>query len=194
MIRATPILVTPPAFEPLTLEDAKRHARIDGDDGNRTLIGFIAAAREAAEDYLGRGLITQTWRFELDAWASTIELPMAAPLQSVTGITYVDVNGATQTLSSAVYTVDTSSWPGRVLLTNTQTWPTLGPGLQAKVKITYIVGYTTRDLIPEAIKQGLRAYVAALDADRDGLAGGDLAMQAARLCWRDRVFCIGPGA
>lgn len=75
------VLVTGPTLEPITLPEAKLQARITGDDSNGVLLGYIKAARNAAEDALGRGLLTQTWRLDLSEWTDEIFLPMAAPLQ-----------------------------------------------------------------------------------------------------------------
>jgi uncharacterized phiE125 gp8 family phage protein len=41
----TAVLVTPPAVEPVTLAEAKLHARVDGASEDQRILGLIRAAR-----------------------------------------------------------------------------------------------------------------------------------------------------
>lgn len=187
-------IVTEPTEEPLTVDAAKRHARITNDDEDALIQSYIKAGRQAAEEYLGRGLLTQTWKFTLEEFAETIWLPMAAPLQSVTSIKYYDIAGVLQTLSPTVYIVETVSRPGKIMRGVSQAWPGLQGGrMGGRVEITYIVGWTAKDQIPERIRQGIRSYVGYLDSDREGLdVDAGKALAAAQACWTDRVFWKAP--
>lgn len=182
-----------PAREPITVADAALHARITQLEGESSLDGFIRAARDECEAYMNRGLFTQTWKLELSDFARVMPLPMAAPLQSVTTVQYYDVNGTLQTLSSTFYTVNTTARPGRVERAADQAWPSLqADKAGARVVITYVVGWTDPELIPERIRQGIRQYVAYLDLDREGLENAEVARQAAYRCWSDQVAWIEP--
>ena len=127
-------LVTPPQYEPVSLDEAKDHLRVTASDDDVRITGYITAARKWVENYLGRALITQTWDKWLNQFPSSypytalyiepetyhsedniIEI-QKAPLQSVTSITYTDENGVDQTLSTSIYTVDTDT-VGFILLT-----------------------------------------------------------------------------
>ncbi len=195
-------LVTAPAIEPISLEDAKQHARITDYNSDALLTSYIQTAREAAQDCLGRGILTQTWKIVLDAFANVIQLPMAAPLQNDAGATpstavtvqYYDTDGTLQTLATTVYDVDTVSRPGRVVLKPGQSWPSVQSERRAgAVVITYVVGWTSADEVPERIKQGIRQYVAFLDFDREGAEVRALeALQAAERCWSDRIHWSAP--
>ncbi len=181
-------LVTGPAVEPVTLAEVKAQARIADTNSDTVLALYIQAAREAAERYMNRGLYTQTWKLVLDRFYEEIQLPRAAPLQSVTSITYYDTDAVSQTLSSTIYTVDTVSRPGRVVRASDQSWPALqSDRLAGKVTITYVIGWTSTALIPERIKQGIRLYVTGLDRDRDGSGAGETSRKAAQSCWDDQV-------
>ena len=184
-----------PASEPLTLSEAKLQIRTpSGQTADDALLySYIRTARETAEDYMARGLFTQTWQLNLGGFYTTMLLPMAAPLQSVTTVQYYDTTGTLQTLSSTIYDVDTISRPGRITLAANQAWP----GLQSdkrvgRVIVTYVVGWTTIDLIPERIKQGIRFYLGYLTHDREGLDDGQRAVKNAQACWSDRVRWIEP--
>ena len=190
-------LTTAPTEEPVTLNDLKLHARISGTDSDDLLDFYRIAAREAAEAFMGRGILTQTWTLLLDAFADVISLPMAAPLQTVTWVKYYDENGTQQTLATSVYDTDTVSRPGRVVLKVDQSWPgTQSSRRNGIVEIKYIVGWTSPDLVPERIKHGIRQYATYLDLDRDGLdVRAAEAKQTAERCWDDKIYwnppCLG---
>ena len=193
-------LVTAPTDEPITLAEAKAQARITDDHSNGLLRSYIQTAREAAEQILGRGLLTQTWRQERADFADVMWLPMAAPLQNDAGaspstapiVEYYDTDGTLQTLATSVYDVDTVSRPGRIVRAAGQSWPAVQCDRQAgRVRITYVVGWISPAEVPEQIKQGIRSYVTALDADRDGMhERAEEARFAAERCWMDRVYHI----
>lgn len=140
---AHPIIVaTAPASEPISLGEAKVHARVDHSDEDDLINSAISAAREYVEDYIRRKLITQTLRMKIDwTFPGVIELPFP-PVQSVTAaaFTYVDTNGDTTQVDTDVYTVDTQSQPGLVFEAYNQTWPTVRIQRQA-VSIDWIAGY-----------------------------------------------------
>lgn len=186
-------LVTAPTIEPVSLAEVKAQARIFDTNSDGVLASYIATAREEAEQYMGRGILTQTWKLVLDAFANVIPLPMASPLQSVTTVQYYDATGTLQTLATTYYGVDTVSRPGRVVLKPEQSWPTVQSDRRdGLVIITYVVGWTSAVLVPERIKQGIKQYVTFLEMDRDGLGGYD-AKQAAERCWSDRISWTAPG-
>lgn len=147
-----------PAIEPLSIEDAKTHLRVTSGDDDVYISSLITAARKHVENYTGRALITQTWDLYVDQFpygSNSIVIPKA-PLQSVSAITYVDTAGATQTLSSTVYTADADSEPGRVYLAYNQTWPDIRTQQKA-VKVRFVAGYgTDAEDVPTPIVQAIR--------------------------------------
>jgi uncharacterized phiE125 gp8 family phage protein len=187
-----------PAVPAVTLREMKDHARITQTQGDATLQRYINAATDAAEQYMNRGLVTQTWTLTLRWFADVMYLPMAAPLQNGVStapvVQYYDTAGVLQTLATTYYDVDTVSRPGRILRKANISWPALQSGkLGGRVVITYVVGWTDPALIPEKIKQGIRIYVSWLDADRDGMdPNGERGRQAAESCWSDQVYAIEP--
>jgi uncharacterized phiE125 gp8 family phage protein len=183
-----------PILLPIDLADAKLHLRMTQDTDDAAIQRYIKVATQTAEDYLSRGLLTQTWKLVLADFLTVMYLPMAAPLQSVTTVKYYDTAGTLQTLNNTVYDVDLVSRPGRIALAFGQAWPaTVSAKRTGRVEITYVVGWTTAVAVPERIKQGIRMYVAYLSLDREGLEmGGEQARHAAEACWDDRVRYIEP--
>lgn len=85
-----------------------------------------------------------------------IKLPKGR-VQSVTSVKYFDTAGVEQTVDPSVYSVDTASTPGRVLLAPNQSWP----GFQHRwdaVKVRYVVGWSAEEM-PPALKQALLLLV-----------------------------------
>lgn len=187
-------LYTAPILQAVSIEEAKSHLRITDNASDLSVSQFVSAATEEAEQYLGRGLLTQTWKANFEGFANDLPLPMAAPLQSVTSVTYYDENGTQQTLASSVYDVDTQARPGAVRLKSGQSWPSLQSDRRGwRVQVTYVVGWTSAASVPERIKQGIRQFVAYLELDRDGMEPQALAArQAAERLWSDRVTWTPP--
>ena len=147
-----------PTSEPVTLTEAKAHCRIDTTADDTLVSSLITAARLWCESRLGQQIMPATYRCKIDAFTShVVELPYP-PLTAVSSITYVDSSGSTQTLSSAMYTTDTDSKPGRVFSVYAETWPTTRDQLQA-ITITYTAGYASESVVPQPIKQAILLLV-----------------------------------
>lgn len=161
--------MTAPALEPVSLADAKLHLRVDVADDDALIDQLIRAAREHAETFTHRALITSTWDLKLDAFPcdGVIWLPKP-PLVSVTSITYVDTAGVSQTWSSALYTVDAPSGPmarhGRVVPVYAEVFPSTRSVVNA-VTVRYVAGYgataaLAAPLVPASVKAAIKILVA----------------------------------
>jgi len=161
-----------PGEEPLTLKQAKDHLRVELDekDEDDLIRGLMRAATNAAEAFLRRQLITATYELYLDAFPKQIDIPRP-PLQSVTSIKYTDTDGDEQTLDTGVYTVDTKSMVGRVVLAYNQSWPSTRAQIQA-VKVTYVAGYGERTAVEPDIVAGLKLHIGHLFEHREDVVLG----------------------
>jgi len=111
---------------------------------------LITSARMQAEQMLHRYIVTQTVDLYLDCFPKEwINLP---PLQSVTSITYADVNGDEQTLQANQYQVDSISKPAGIAPAYGLSWPATRAQANA-VKIRFIAGYGAASAVPACIKQ-----------------------------------------
>jgi uncharacterized phiE125 gp8 family phage protein len=134
-------LVTGPATEPLALAEVRVRLRISHTDDDDDLDLAILRAREDAETRLGRALITQTWRLNLDCFPATGELELPRPpLQSVSSVKYIDEDGDLQTLATSEYVVDTSGEKGRLYLAWEKSWPSIRIEPNA-VRVEFVAGY-----------------------------------------------------
>jgi len=160
---------TEPVNEPVSLQEAKDHLRVDIDADNSYIQGLIQTARMMAEEITRRALITQTWRLLLDDFplGDTIELPMP-PLQSVTSLTYTDKDGSESTFAVANYEVDTDKEPGEIVLAYGGSWP--GDTLQvtSPIEIEYVAGYGDQGTsVPEPVRQAILLIVGDLYENRE---------------------------
>lgn len=161
-----------PSVEPLTVDEVRSHIRDYDTVDNAQLTGFIESARHYIESFLGRQLITATYKLYLDAFPSEIELPMP-PLQSVTSIQYIDTEGAEQTLAASVYQYDTDSQPGRIKLDYAQSWPSTRGGDYDTVTVTFVAGYGDAATdVPPSILQAMRLLVASYAEMREEIVVG----------------------
>ena len=147
---------TAPAEEPITVAQAKAHARIDGSGEDPEITAKIIEARTMVEGIIGRPLVTRSFRLRRCGFpAGRYFLLPSARASAVSSITYVDSNGSTQTLASNQYTLDADSIPGVVRLANGVTsWPaTLATEdlLQPTVTVVYAAGWASAAALPASL-------------------------------------------
>jgi len=156
-------LVTAPAPEPLTTDQAKLHLRVDSDDENTLIDTLIVTARQWVETFTHRALMTQTWDLKLDAFpCGPIVLPMA-PAISITSITYVDTGGSSQTWSSAEYQTDIPTGPmaqrARIQPAYGYSYPLTRDQMNA-VTVRFVAGYgATVQTIPDIFIAAMKLLV-----------------------------------
>jgi uncharacterized phiE125 gp8 family phage protein len=148
-------VIIPPAAV-LTLEQLRRHCKIDPPDSaneaDDDLEAALAAAHAYAQHYCGVSIGSQTLELALDEFPNGgIQLPQG-PVTSVTSVTYVDTTGDTQTVSSGAYSLDDYSNPPWLLPAAGTDWPATYAAANA-VKVRYVAGAATID---GAVAQALR--------------------------------------
>jgi hypothetical protein len=58
--------IMPPMIEPISLDEAKQHLRVDIDAEDDLILSIISAARSRAEGYTGLSLMPQKWMYAMD--------------------------------------------------------------------------------------------------------------------------------
>ena len=159
------VLITPPATEPVTLAETKAHLRVEHSADDAVITTLISAARQWAEVYLRRALITQTWQLSLNSLPERLELPKA-PLQSITHVKTFDAADVASVVSASVYQADTATTPGALVLRTGAVWPDAGRNTN-RYEVHYVAGYgTAASSVPAPIRQGLLQHIAALYENR----------------------------
>lgn len=171
-------VITAPSGEPISLDQAKAHLRVDTADQDDLIEALITAARERVEDETGRALITQTLEIALDYFveppdlrfvtlpyltpAKAILLPRP-PLIALKRISYYDRDGNVVLLHDEVgsptvisdLVVDTYSVPGRLVPASGGNWPSVQDRANA-VTIRYTAGYgADGESVPMPIRQAM---------------------------------------
>lgn len=131
---------SPVLGEVMTLEQAKKHLRVDFTDDDEDIEAYLMASRAHVEGFLKQSLLAATWQYRIDhCWPREIRLPVG-PIRTTTGLSiqYVDADGATQTLAITEYQVSLGitcvirpAW--------SKSWPTLRPIMDA-ITVTFKAG------------------------------------------------------
>jgi len=178
-------LITPPAGEPVSLQEAKAHLRVDFDDDDGLIQTLIAAARQAAETITNRQLMSARWKLVMDSFpgpslmgvpaGQPFSLPGHAilihksPVLNVVSINYLDMAGVLQSMPASNYTVDAACEPARITPVFGQIWPIALPQIGA-VSVTFDAGYGAAASVPEGIKSWIKLRVGSLYAHREEVA------------------------
>ena len=173
----TPLLLSGPACEPVSLDEAKAWLKIDSAAGDDVLGALITSARVAVEAATRRMLITQTWRILLDAWprSRVISIPLA-PFASLAAINLYDVADAAQPLSASLYTL--TALPERAQINLAAILPVPGR-IAAGIGIDVVAGYgATPGDVPRPLRQAMLHLVARGHENR-GDAQSDIARMPA---------------
>lgn len=154
-------LITPPVTEPLTLAEAKLALRVDGSEEDGYIVSLIKAARQTAEEYLRRSLVTQTWQLQYDQYLpECIELPKG-PVKSISQVKIISQDWSETIVSSNNYYLNA----GRDKLV----FKALPMGLI--IQIQYVAGYGDGTDVPYQIKQGMLSHIVSMYESREGLDG-----------------------
>jgi hypothetical protein len=186
------MLLTPPAVEPVGLNEAKAYLGVLDSAEDNLISNLITAARQAVEQYCGRVLINQSWRLTLDTWPQeaivngglrddgallaanhrlgggvvAIQLPKP-PLQAVLAIRVYSAAGPAATIPVSNYVVDGAATPGRVVMTSGASLPVIGQTARG-LEIDFTAGYgATANDVPAVLRQAVLQAVKALYG-RDG--------------------------
>lgn len=163
---------------PVTLAEAKTHLRVDHSDEDALISSLIAAATSHVEGragYTGRALVSQVWDYSLASFPQEgfINIPLP-PLMEVISVTYLDKDGATQTLGIDYYEVNTFTQPARIHLAYGKSWPETYEAWNA-VTIRFRAGYAPTDSdsptdmasgVPESIKAAILLIIGDLYHNR----------------------------
>lgn len=195
--------VTPAAAEPVTLAEAKNHARIDESLDDSLVDLMIEAARELVQRFLDRQLITAELEMTLDRFpggglnfggilhgqTGTILLPRS-PLQTLNSITFVDVSGSTDTFDLADVIVDSNSEPARLTPTSDTVWPVTELEINSVI-VNYDAGYGLAQAdVPGTIRLAILMLVADMYEHRESQSEIKITENKAvtNMLWSQRVF------
>jgi uncharacterized phiE125 gp8 family phage protein len=183
------VLSDAPAEEPVSLEEAKQHLRVEIETDDALITSLIMAAREHVEMFTRRQLVTATWVWTLDGFLGQVVRLPKPPLQAITTVAYLDGAGTPQTLDASLYHVNAAVQPGVLTPAFGRSWPTTREASDA-VTITYVAGYGAAAAVPATLKAAIVLLVGDLYEHRE--ARSEMRLEdnptVLRLLWGVRVL------
>lgn len=159
-------IITPPATEPMTLDEAKHYLRISGTDDDTLIPGWIIQARKYCEGYQKRKYITQTLEGYLNNFPSgSIDIRHCGPVQAITSIIYTNSEGVAHTVDPADYSLDNISFTNKIDLAYGKLWPSVTLKPANGVKVTMVCGYGAASAVPETVKIAMALHMKVLHDD-----------------------------
>lgn len=159
-------LVTGPSAPPISRDDAKRDARVEGQDNDDLISDLIDRATALIDGPHGIGIcmVSQQWRLTLDCFPPVIRIPLG-PVISVDTVTYVDGDGVTQTWDAANYRVNNAGDLVTIEPAYGVSWPSTR-AISGAVAVTFTSGYLNTAVSPPSgvIPADLRGAVSMLVA------------------------------
>jgi uncharacterized phiE125 gp8 family phage protein len=166
--------LTPSTVLAVEVDDLKDHLRISSTDDDIVLRGYILSATKQAENKMKRQCCTAQFKFALPEFSIAMEIPRPPLKTTSVSIEYLDVDGATQTLASSLYDVDTYQEPAVIRFNYGATYPETYP-VENAVRISFVSGYeksTVDNLptVPEDIKLWIMLRAGDMYEHRESIA------------------------
>jgi hypothetical protein len=165
-------VVSGPAAEVVSVEDAKLYTKIDASADDALVSLFAASAREYCETWTRRAFTTQTLEASYRGWpwcGAPLILPRP-PLQQVSKVEYIDTDGVRRELSSSAYVVTAPAGPrashGTLDIARGVSLPALG-AVERPVIVTLIAGYgDAAEDVPEGLRSAVLVHLCDLHMNR----------------------------
>jgi uncharacterized phiE125 gp8 family phage protein len=152
MIRPDTLRVlTPPASEPISLEEAKRQIGLMEDqvEHDDLLAGQIATARRLVEQRLGIAILATEYRATWRSAPAILRLP-APPLLTGSAYSLTVTSDGEELAEGDDYEIDLDAVPAEI---------ELSAGAGTKVVVTYWAGVEPGDAIDPLLRSAMLAYV-----------------------------------
>jgi uncharacterized phiE125 gp8 family phage protein len=155
-------LVTPPTDRAVSLNEARRHLRIEDTDQDDLIVAYIEAAEQSLS-YIGRALKPATYALDIYGIGRRhIELPMP-PIRAISSVSTVGSAGTLAVLDSSAYTV-IPYIGGKIVIDFGSSPPAFTSG-SIWATIQYTAGY---DVVPSALRAAILLIVSTLYENHSG--------------------------
>lgn len=160
----------------LTTAELKSHMRVFNSTEDAIVAGFGRAAEQWVSRRLSRSLVTETWLQLFPAFPSAGVLRLSRPpLREVVAVTYIDIDGVEQTLSTDQYVVVKDDLEARIERARGATWPATAT-MSAAVTVEFTAGYGNPSDVPEPIRHACLLMAAHLYDNRAATSDKALSM------------------
>jgi len=164
-------LTLAPDTEPVNIDQASEHLRVDSSDDIATIEELISVAREYVDSVTGRVSSVSGWRLIASAWSDLFDPSQTdvfslyrTPLRSVESIRYYAPAATTLTvLSASNYRAITTMEPGAIQIHGDL--PAVDTRPDA-IQIEFTAGYSHPSLAPAVLRHAVKMLVAHLYENR----------------------------
>ena len=170
-----PVLTTPPAITPVSLEEAKSHLRVDHSTDDTLITSMIEAATAHFDGFaglLGRCLIEQVWTVNFADWPASGCLRLPFPNVSAVTVKYRDVNNAEQTVSSGSLAVLNDERGGLIRFSDDYGYPAIYDDRADPLQVVLTAGYgDAASDVPAPIRAAILLLTGHLYQNRESVVG-----------------------
>src|SRR4051812_353786 len=157
-------LVTAPTERSVSLNEARRHLRVEDTDSDDLIAMYLEAAEQSLA-YVGRALKPASYALDIYSYPlRVIDLPMP-PLRAITAVKTPDATGVLTAIDAANYSVATTSeGRGSLIASTAYVWPAIAysPG-SVSASIEFTAGY---DVVPSALRAAILLIAGTLFENR----------------------------
>jgi uncharacterized phiE125 gp8 family phage protein len=172
--------------------DAKAHLNVEHSDDDDLIEAQVEAAQRVVEEYCNLRLVTQTVKEYFDDFPLSNVVPLHLslnPVQSISSVTYTDLDGNTTTWDSSLYQTDTIGKPARIMPIYAGEYPDTQDYNLNAVAVTYVAGYGAAADVPKPIRQAILLMVTEMYENRmDKVRQLPMASQRLLDNWRIHTF------
>ena len=157
------VLTVQPTQLPVSLDEVKAYLYVTSTDDDSLIQRTIFQAAAFLEGRYKCAIMSQTWALYCDGfydaryWIENAIQIARAPFGAVSSITYVDSDGATQTLAADQYRVAANGIYARIEPAYSVTWPTTRAVI-ATVTVTHTAGHSTQADVPYVVHQAVKDF------------------------------------
>lgn len=167
-------IITPPAEEPVTFAELRQQIR-DVRLEEKTLVErYARESREMLEGVCRLTMVSTVYEVQYDDFNyGELKLPARPVLSAadVASVKYLDSNGAEQTLSPSLYTVNVKQPYSTIVFDSEAVLPTLDDVPNA-VRIRFTAGYGDASAVPDALKVAIAERTATKFENRESIIVG----------------------
>lgn len=158
-------VVTPATDLAVSLDEAKRHLRVEDAETDELIAAYIEAAQQSFA-YLGRSFRVASYVLDVYYWRHEIELPMP-PIRAVSAVKTIGADGALIATDPANYTVRISAEGRGCVYLPGGIWSPVGYQGNPVASVEFSAGY---DTIPAAIRAAILLTVGTLFDNRSDVS------------------------
>ncbi len=151
-------VVTAPTSEPVTLTEAKDFCRVTHSDDDDFIDAIIKASRERVEAIIQRKILTTVLKYTLDKFPFSGFVLPGGVVQEVNTFTYLDRDGASQTVSASIYDLQINKTPAIIVRKAGYSWPSVYENGNAVI-VNYDAGWASVNSVPQDILIAIKSLI-----------------------------------